>query len=438
MTEEEKKAAAAKAKQEADAERAKALISGAVAEAQAPVLKAVGELTDAVKLLVGAGSKAKATNNMGGVPGATEDRPVILGKAVEAPAGIKAARVLKATLTAKLRGGDSTPDSVLKSWGYEAEAAALVKERALSQSVFADGGALVPAEYSAELIALLRNKTAVRQLGARVFPMGASLEMPSQEAAATASYVGENAAIVASQQALGSLRFTEKKLAALVVVSNDLIRNSAFSAEEFVRDDLVQVLSLKEDYQALFGTGGEYSPRGIVSLTDSGNQYDATAVSQVAPTLAEVKRELAKAKRKLKAANIPMARLGWIISPRTEEYLYAITDGNGNSVFQAALDSGTLHGAPLVVTNQVPESLTWGVDGSTDVSRIFFGDFAQFMIGESMSPAVEVFPNAAYDLSGTVKSGISQDQSVIRAMLKHDFNTRYRKAFVVVGVRWGA
>lgn len=421
-------------------EAAAALVAKAVADALAPIR---AELTEALAQV----KAARTTSNTAGmVDGSTkpESESAVTSdqREVKAPDGFRAIRVMKAQMLAKMRGGDATAEKILKGWGYDFEARVLANDvkKALSVNVFADGGALVPPEFSMELIALLRNKTAVRQLGARVLPMGASLTLPAQTAASTSYYVGEAQAVTPSQQALGDVRFNEKKLMALVAVSNDLIRNAAIDAEAFIRDDVVQVLRLREDYQSIFGVGGEHSPRGIVSLAHTDGVYNSTAVSQAAPTLAEVKKELAKAKRKLKTGNIPMERLGWIMSPRTEEWLYSITDGNGNSVFQAALDAGTLHGAPVIVTNQIPENLTWSVDGSTDVSRLIFGDFSQFIIGESMGLEVEMFPNATYDStgSGTIVSGISNDQSVIRAIQKHDFQLRHQKAMVVVSLRWGA
>lgn len=422
--------------------QAEAIIASAVAKAMAPVQKEIADTLAQLKT-------TKATSHTAGLrdAGTTEqgERPVVTGGSqVKAPEGIGAARIIKAQMIAKMR--NVSPVEVLKAWGYEREASAVAKaqtevvQRALGQGTLADGGVLVPTEFSSEIIALLRNKTAVRQLGARAVPMGASLEIPRQSSSASAHYVGENLPVAPSQPGTGSIRLTEKKLMALVPMSNDLIRNASVSAEQFVRDDLVQAIALKEDSTAVFGTGGEYSPRGLASLVDGSHAYNTTASTQNAPTLAEVKKELAKAKRYLKSANIPMSRLGWIISPRTEEYLYGITDGNGNSVFQAALDSGSLHGAPLVVTNQIPENLTWSVDASTDVTRIVFGDFDQFIIGESMGLEVEMFPNATYDSNGagTIVSGISSDQSVVRAIAKHDFNLRHTKSFVVVSARWGA
>jgi HK97 family phage major capsid protein len=450
MTDAERAEQERKTKEGIEAAKAKTVIAAAIAEAQAPLLtaldtqsKAIAEL--AAQLAKGAGAIAtgaqKATNHMGGVDDAT--RPAITGKAAAAGSGIQAVRVIKAHLAVRLKGSEATPDAVqkqLEQWGYHDEKRMLgiVTEKGLSQGIFADGGAVVPVEYSTELIALLRNATAVRKLGITGIPMGAALEIPSQEQAATAFYVGEGQAITPSQQSFGGLRLAEKKLAALVVCSNDLIRNAFISAEEFIRNDLVNVLALKEDYQALFGTGGEYSPRGLVSLVAAANQYNATAVNQQLPTLQEIKNLLGGAVEKVMASNIPMTKLGWIFTPRTWRYLWTVSDGNGNSIFQQEMNSGKLLGHPFIVTNQIPNNQTWSVDGSTDVSSIFFGDWAQFIIGDAMAPMIEVFPNAAYDVSGTVVSGISKDQSVVRAMQKHDFTLRYRAAFVIIKTRMGS
>jgi HK97 family phage major capsid protein len=195
-------------------------------------------------------------------------------------------------------------------------------------------------------------------------------------------------------------------------------------------------VGLKEDLTAVFGTGGQYSPRGLESMVVAANQYAATANAPKAPTLAEVKVELAKAKGRMMSGNIPMGRLGWIMSPRTWTYLYGITDGNGNGIYSGQLDAGNLAGSPMLVTNQIPENR-----GTTaDESLLIFGDFDQFIIGESMQAEFEVFPNATYDSTGswTIVSGISNDQSVVRAILKEDFALRYQAAFVLVAVRWGA
>jgi hypothetical protein len=52
---------------------------------------------------------------------------------------------------------------------------------------------------------------------------------------------------------------------------------------------------------------------------------------------------------------------------------------------------------------------------------------------------IEVFDNAVYSQSNTVRSGISRDESVIRLIRKTDFGMRHTEAaYVVEAVTWGA
>src|SRR5690625_3264511 len=95
----------------------------------------------------------------------------------------------------------------------------------LAASVFEDGGAIVPDEYMAEIIELLRAQAVVRQLGATTVNMSSgSMTIPKQTGASTAHYIGENTNIPASQPAFGQIQLSAKKLAALVPISNDLLR----------------------------------------------------------------------------------------------------------------------------------------------------------------------------------------------------------------------
>ena len=421
--------------------KAKEFIDNAVAQAVAPMVKSIETMAASVAAFVEqakAQVAAKATSHMAGVGDTASG--VEVGDHASKGTGIGAVRVLKAGLTLRLKGAAAINAgellSTLRGQGYGHDAN--VVERALSQSLFTDGGALIPQQYVAELVALLRNQTAVRQMGARSIPMGPSMEWPEQTGAASAFWVGENTTITDSQPALGTQKMSEKKLAALVAFSNDLIRNASIPAEEFIRQDLLAVLALKEDVTALFSDGGAYAPRGITSFTKSANQVNSTAASQIAPTLAEIRQELGKCVERLMTGNIPMQALGWIMAPRTWRYLWSITDGNGNAVYQQEMNSGKLLGFPFKVTNQIPINQTWGVDGSVDVSSLIFGDFAQFIIGESMGTSIELFPNAAFSTGGNVISGVSTDRSVIRAIMKEDFLVRYSGAFTIVKTRMGA
>lgn len=366
------------------------------------------------------------------------------GREVEEGTGLKLARYVRASVAAQHLG--VTPDVVLGKWGYPQMARqvrdlrdAVLKgfgvEKGLTQGTFADGGALVPEQFSAELVPLLRNATAVRRAGARVITMnGGNLTLPKQTGASSATYVGEVSVDTPSKPALGALRFSEKKMRVGVVLSNDLIQNAALSADAWVRDDMVKVAAIKEDLTALFGTGSQYSPTGIENLLTSTRKIDSTCVDRTAPTLAETRKELSRIIKLVKQSNVvgPTSKLAWIMNARFESFLMGLTESTGAvPAYLDQLDRGMLRGYPVFVTEQIPDNLASFAAANSDETRVFFGDFDTFVIAESGGGMqVKVFPDGTYEEGGQVYSGASRDQTYVRLILKHDFNMRYDNTIV--------
>jgi len=366
------------------------------------------------------------------------------GVEMDANTGLKLARLIRADAAAQ-KFKRSTGD-VLRAWGYRGMAKrvedvrkgvqAIGVKRGLNQSTFVDGGALVPEEYSADLIPLLRAANVVRQMGVRTITMGASLTLPKQTGTTTATYIGEAGPVVPSKPALGAMKFAEKKLSVGVVISNDLIKNASISADAWVRDDMVQSAKTKEETQILFGTGTQYSPAGVENLIVAANKFDITAADLTAPTLAEYRKFIAKCRRIVKQSKVPMIAPGWIFNARLEASLMGIVDGNGNAVYEAQLNSGKLGGYPVATTENIPDNLALHGGGQVDVTRAFFGDWAQLVIAESAEGTeVTVFPDGTYEEGGVVKAGASRDETFVRLLVKHDFNTRYDNAIVSTGHR---
>lgn len=432
-------------------------ISSLVADVTA---KAIREAIDKMK------SEQKATRNTSGLLDAageqvsTDDAAPVVRTAgqrhVTEGTGLGFVRFIKAQATAKLTG--QTTEQVLKAWeavaaegGMDAAGYALVRhvatknvarqamlQKALGQSTFVDGGAMVPPKFSTEFIELLRNATVIRKAGARSIPLEGTLTIPRQTGAGTAAYIGEHQPISPSQQTLGDLTLSEKTLVAMTIVGNRLIANASMSAEQFVLEDLRNVMALREDLAFLFGDGASGTPRGLTSLLASSAQYDATAAAPKAPTLAELRVEFAKAIKFLKTNNQPMIKPVWIMSPRVEQYLLQVQDGNGNAVYESQMEKGILRGFPYFVTNQIPENMTNTAGSGTDWSRLMLIDVSQEIIGDAQSMDALVVPNGTYEESGSAKSGLARDQTVIRLIARHDHQLRYDTAGVVIAAQWGA
>jgi len=145
-----------------------------------------------------------------------------------------------------------------------------------------------------------------------------------------------------------------------------------------------------------------------------------------------VRAELGKLRLAVLNANIPMTQCGYIMSPRSLIFLESLNDANGNKAFPEVAE-GRLGMYPIGVTTSVPDNLGAG----TNESEIYFGDFAQFMIGDTERVAIAASDVAAYDDGGTIRAAFSNDETVVRLIAEHDTQVRYDTAFAVLtGVVW--
>ena len=119
--------------------------------------------------------------------------------------------------------------------------------------------------YNGDFIEYLYSKTVYDQLPLRTIP--ANVQIKGQDGAATAYWVGESKAIPATKADYMNVNMTPLKVAALAVVSNELLKYSDPSAEMLVRDALVQASSQRVD-QTFISTAAAVSgvsPAGILN-----------------------------------------------------------------------------------------------------------------------------------------------------------------------------
>jgi HK97 family phage major capsid protein len=410
-----------------------------------PLIKqhASADVADVVKAAVEAALKQAPGGGMPGRVFAAADAPTL----PKAEPGMKFARYVRALAGA--RNDKERAAKVARAWGYEDVAVALEKAeaKAMSSGDPLAGGFLVPTEFSQDVIELLRASAVVRSLNPMTMPMNSgSVKVPRITSGVSASYIGENANITKSELGTGQLTLTFKKLAALVPISNDLLRYSAPSADGIVRDDSIRALSAREDLAFIRGDGTSGTPKGLLNWVAAANKFDANATVN----LANVTTDLGRAMQLIMDANITLiiqqgatggvdVRPGWIFSPRTWRYLTTVQTSNGQYAFRDEMLRGTLWGFPYRVTTQVPQTMTAaGVTTGGTRSEVYFGAFAHAVIGESLGLIVDASQEAAYHDGTGVVAAFSQDQTVIRVIAEHDFALRHDAAFSVIqNVLWG-
>jgi HK97 family phage major capsid protein len=295
--------------------------------------------------------------------------------------------------------------------------------KALGTSDFASGAALVPTSFSSEFIELLRPASVVRRMGARTQPIpNGNDTIPKMTGGASAYYLGDNQPIAKTEQTVGQITMSEKHLACLVPVSNNLIRVANASVDTMIRQDLVAAVAQKEDETFLRSDGTGSRPRGLKYWVDPANILSVNTTVN----LANVGKDLGRLWLALQEGYCRMINPGWLMAPRTYNYLMELRDGNGNKAYPE-MDRGVLKGYPIAFTTQIPTNLAVT---DTAESEIYFLDFADVVIGDN-GIEVTAQDGAVYEDGGTVYSGFSRNQTVIRIIAHHDMVVRHAKSLAM-------
>lgn len=303
--------------------------------------------------------------------------------------------------------------------------------RALNTTVVAEGGALIPQDFMAELIELLRANVVVRSAGPMTvqMPMG-NLTMPRLAAGSTAAYQGELDDISVTEELFDDVNLIAKKLTAMVPVSNDLIRRAPIGVESIVRDDLVQGIARKEDIQFLRSDGTNKGPVGFRSLVLPANLLVVPALGATPPAGADlnaVVSALASMKLILQNGMSRMIRPTWFMPPTILEYIRTRRDSVGGFYYRDEIAQGTLEGYPFDLSQQIPTNL-----GTGNGSEFYLVDMADVVIGDTLNIMVDASDVAAYyGTDAKVVSTFQRDQTLFRVITEHDLGMRHLQSLAV-------
>ncbi len=339
---------------------------------------------------------------------------------------------LGAIVSARMRYGPWEQQKAVE-WARTAYGENSPQCRALQQSSFTAGGAFIPENFvGREFIERLAAQAKVRSAGARSLPLtNGSATIPKLTGGASGGWIGsEGDNAVPSQQTTGQV----KQYMVLVPISNDLRRNSSLETERVVRDDMITVAANDEDTAFLKGTGLSGTPKGIYYWVPAAGRGNSAGT-----TLANARTDIRSAKNRLDTQNVPNVRRSWFMPSRSMNYMgWDLVDGNGNIAFPSMQNSmgATLGGDPVYRDNNISTTL----GGSSNAAEHYYVEMSECFIGDSMELSIELIENAVYaDAAGTLRSGVSRDESAIRLIRKVDFAMRHQEsAFVLEAVTYGA
>ena len=340
--------------------------------------------------------------------------------------GLDFARAIKAGVVGQL--SHRSAQDVAHAWSKDGAAhygrvAELLDgtKRAMGESPVSSGGALVPGSATVEFIELLYPASLAMSLGARDMEINRTQDFGRLNQGATVAYVGELSNVVPSTPATGQLRATSHKAAAIVPLSNELLRNPSVGADMILRDDLLAAMGARRDLSFYRGAGSSNQPKGVKSWMKAGNK-----ANQSGTAISNKVADLMKLIRYVDESNVPMGGAAFVMAPRTKWALAATLDGNSQFVFASMLAAGTLFGFRAASSTQIPTNLGGGSD-----SEIYFGAHSDGIITRDVSQpmAIETFLNGTYHDGSALVSGISTDQSVVRIIEGHDVILRHDNTF---------
>lgn len=292
--------------------------------------------------------------------------------------------------------------------------------KALSESS-GPGSVIVPEEYLAQVWDALTAEAVALRAGITVMETNTdTLHIPVVDADMAASWVAEGATITASDPAYRDVVAKPKKLAALVVVSNEVLRDSNPDALQLVSRQLTRALALKLDHGIFEGSGTDPEIRGLknvagiqtVSMGADGGQLTnldpfATAISA------------------LEQANARATAI--IMHPRTWGDILKLKESTGSNkpVIQDEVAGGvgatprrSLYGVPVYLSSQLSITETQGT--ATNASSAYVIDASQVILVRRQDVEVETDPYSKFN----------SDQTQIRAVARFDLVVPHPQAVV--------
>lgn len=261
------------------------------------------------------------------------------------------------------------------------------ERRALSVGTAAEGGNLVaPEEFSLDLIKALDANTYIRQWGTGHPVKSANgIAIPSLDAdPADATWTTELLTGGAdSTMAFGKRTITPVPLAKRILVSNQLLRQSALPAESLVRDRLGYKFGVTWEKAGMTGTGSG-QPLGVFVASASGIPA-ARDVSTDNGTTAPTFDGLTNAKYGLR--QVYWQRSRWVMHQDVVKVVSKLKySGSGEYIWRESTRAGEpdmLLGLPLFMNEFAPNTMTTGLYVG------ILGDFSYYHYADALDMQIQ-------------------------------------------------
>ncbi len=299
--------------------------------------------------------------------------------------------------------------------------------KALSEGTSADGGYLVPTYLASEIVRVA-GVYGVARRDSRIWPMvGAKQDVPSADSV-TAYRVGEKSKITSSQPTFSKVSLQLQKLATLIPMSNDLLKDANQDVADLLARLSAEALAKKEDEWAFLGlSAGEGlfqdTNVNVVTLGSGDTTYAKADFDDLLDLMGQISEGA------LSGAKWYMS-FSMFIALRKNKY----ASGTASYILQepGAGVPASIWGYPVEFVSVMPRTS----DGSQASKKFLaFGNLNYLLLGDARQYEIKISEEASVtDTDGSTNINLfEQDMSAVRVIERVDVKlAQAAKAFAVL------
>lgn len=240
---------------------------------------------------------------------------------------------------------------------------------ALQVDTDSEGGFLVPDEYERTLVKSLEDANIMRTLCTIIRTDSGERKIPVVASTGTGSWVEEEGDIPESDDTFGQITLSAHKVATMIKVSDELLRDSVFDIQSYIAGEFARRIGACEEGAFITGDG-THKPTGLlhatngagVGVTTAGATFTADEVIDLVYSVRSVYRPNAV----------------FLMNDSAIRALRKLKDGSGQYLWQPGLREGE----PDRLLNHRVYTSAYMPEIAAGNKPILFGDFKSYWIAD--------------------------------------------------------
>ncbi|EZP51400.1 phage major capsid protein [Delftia sp. RIT313] len=297
--------------------------------------------------------------------------------------------------------------------------------------------------FAGDFVEYTRARTIIGQFGVGSIPslnrIPFNVRIAGQTSGGAAQWVGEGAPKPLTAFDFTSTELRWAKVAAISVLTNELIRFSSPSAERLVRDALAGAVIERIDVDFV-----DPAKTAVANISPASITNGATAIVSSGTDAEAIRRDVQALWAPFIAARNAPRNAVYIMDSTTALALSLLQNPLGQSEFPGiTMNGGTFMGVPVIVSDYLPADSGGGIVVLMNASDVWLADDGQVTIDASQEASLQMLDNPTNNsATGTPTTMVSMFQTNSTAFRAERYiNWARRRASGVAyltGVNWGA